>query len=206
MLAKELHLGPIEIRQVLKSWIGDKFHLKNNDVLIDELGFFNKDPKSTIDSSFRADLALANGRLVGFEIKSEKDTLKRWETQMIAYSNVFDEVWLCVHGKHLAEALNITQKHIGILLIDDYQSLAVVRFAQKNNKNNIYDLSGLLWRDELNEFARNNGVKIKSRATKNEAREIIANELSLDVVRDFVLQKLKLRKGYQGLTSSISSG
>ena len=50
--------------------------------------FWNKDPESTVDCSFRADLALANGRLVGFEIKSQKDSLKRWTSQMMAYNNV----------------------------------------------------------------------------------------------------------------------
>lgn len=202
MLGKNQILGPNDIRIALRSWVQNKFELKKDDLLINELGFWNKDPESTVDNSFRADLALANGRLVGFEIKSEKDSLKRWVSQMTAYNNVFDEVWLCVHGKHLEGVLKITKKHIGILLIDDYKSLAVVRHAKANSSNNIYDLSGLLWREELNTLAKLYNIKISSRTTKNEVREILANELPKEIVRDYVLKQIKLRKGYQDSNSS----
>lgn len=188
-------LSPIDIRCHLRTWVEDKFQLTNHDILINELGFFNKNPNSMIDNNYRADLALANGRLVGFEIKSEKDTLKRWEIQKVAYSNVFDEVWLCVHSKHLEKALAMTEQHIGILLIDNYGSLAVVRQATKNHGfNNIYDLSGLLWREEIDELTKSYKIKVKSRTTKKEVREMLAEHLSLEQVRDFVLQKIKLRK------------
>lgn len=202
MLGKNQVLKPNDIRTALRSWVHDKFELNQSDILINELGFWNKDPNSTIDNSFRADLALANGRLVGFEIKSEKDSLKRWASQMVAYNNVFDEVWLCVHGKHLEGVLSTTNKHIGILLIDDYKSLAVVRPATTNNNNNIYDLSGLLWREELNFLAKIHNIKISSRTTKNEMREILANHLSIDTVRDYVLKQIKIRKSYHASNSS----
>ncbi|WP_254433799.1 sce7726 family protein [Acinetobacter sp. Marseille-Q1618] len=202
VLTKNQTLGPNDIRSALRSWIHDRFELKQNDILINELGFCNKDPNSTIDNSFRADLALANGRLVGFEIKSEKDNLKRWASQMVAYNNVFDEVWLCVHSKHLEDGLKITPKNIGILLIDDYESVAIVRHAKLNNNNNIYDLSGLLWREELNTLAKLNQIKINSRTTKNEVREILAENLSINIVRDYVLTQLKIRKSHQYSNSS----
>ena len=161
MFNSEKPIGPTDIRLALRCWVKERFEINQNDLLIDELGFFNRDPNSTVDSSFRADLALANGRLVGFEIKSEKDNLKRWVSQMNAYLNVFDEVWLCVHGKHLEAALSITPKNIGIIVVDNFESLTVVRFAKKHTLNNAYDLSGLLWRDELNTLAKLHGIQIK---------------------------------------------
>lgn len=202
MFNSEKSIGPTDIRLALRYWVKERFEINQNDLLIDELGFFNKDPNSTVDSSFRADLALANGRLVGFEIKSEKDSLKRWVSQMNAYLNVFDEVWLCVHGKHLEAALRITPKNIGIIVVDNFESLTVVRFAKRHTLNNAYDLSGLLWRDELNILAKLHGIQIKSRTTKNEVREILANDLGIELIRAFVLQQLKIRKGYQ--ISSVS--
>ena len=202
MINSEKILSPIDIRLALRGWIVERFKINQNDLLIDELGFSNKDPNSTIDSSFRADLALANGRLVGFEIKSEKDNLKRWITQMDAYLNVFDEVWLCVHGKHLESALTITPKTIGIIVVDNYESLALVRSAKKQSSNNAYDLSGLLWRDELNDLASQHKIQIRSRTTKNEVREILAKNLDIEIIREFVLKQLKIRKSHQ--TSSVS--
>jgi hypothetical protein len=194
MFNEQLALKPNEIRSVLRNWVTDKFQLKHDDILIDELGFSNKDPNSTVDSSFRADLALANGRLVGFEIKSEKDSLKRWTAQMQAYSNVFDEVWLCTHNKHLLNAIKITPQHIGIMVIDDFKSIAVVRGSSKHPLNNVYDLTGLLWREEINQLLKNHNLKISTRATKNEVRLFISQSLTLNEVRPFVLQQLKYRK------------
>ena len=135
-------------------------------------------------------------------IKSEKDNLKRWITQMDAYLNVFDEVWLCVHGKHLESALTITPKTIGIIVVDNYESLALVRSAKKQSSNNAYDLSGLLWRDELNDLASQHKIQIRSRTTKNEVREILAKNLDIEIIREFVLKQLKIRKSHQ--TSSVS--
>jgi len=195
MLDKERILGPNDIRMALRQWVHNKFELKHDDILINELGFSNKDPLSTVDYSFRADLALANGRLVGFEIKSQKDNLKRWLSQMTAYTNVFDEIWLCSHGKHLYQALEMTEKHIGVLAVDDSGSITVIRYAEKNTKSNFYDLSGLLWKDELLDYALLNNVsEIKSRMTKNEIRDILSKYSNLMQLKPYVLQKLKERK------------
>ncbi|MEX8062818.1 sce7726 family protein [Acinetobacter baumannii] len=195
MLDKDQILGPNDIRTALRNWVYKKFELKQNDILINELGFWNKDPESTVDCSFRADLALANGRLVGFEIKSQKDSLKRWTSQMMAYNNVFDEIWLCSHGKHLDRALDITDKHIGVLAVDDSGSITVVRYAAENTKLNFYDLSGLLWKEELLAFAAlNNIIEVKSRMTKNEIRDILSKYSSVNKLKPYLLQKLKERK------------
>ncbi|MEJ7580605.1 sce7726 family protein [Acinetobacter baumannii] len=195
MLDKDQILGPNDIRTALRNWVYKKFELKQNDILINELGFWNKDPESTVDCSFRADLALANGRLVGFEIKSQKDSLKRWTSQMMAYNNVFDEIWLCSHGKHLHRALHITDKHIGVLAVDDSGSITVVRYAAENTKLNFYDLSGLLWKEELLAFAAlNNIIEVKSRMTKNEIRDILSKCSSVNKLKPYLLQKLKERK------------
>ncbi len=205
MINSEKTLGPVDIRIALRCWIENRFKISQNDLLIDELGFSNKDPNSSVDSTFRADLALANGRLVGFEIKSEKDSLKRWTSQMKAYLNVFDEVWLCVHGKHLESALTITPKKIGIIVVDNFESLALVRMANNHATNNTYDLSGLLWKDELIDLAKQYEIKIKSRTTKNEMRELLADSLDINLVRAFVLKQLKLRKNYQSSSSSLAT-
>lgn len=189
------YLSPNEIRHQLTDWVKSNFVLQDGDVLVSELGFYNKSPNSSVDQSFRADLAVANGRLAAFEIKSGADNLKRWDLQMAGYLNVFDEVWLCCHGKHLQKAIEITNKNIGILVADDLGAIAVVRYAQKNKWVNIYDLSGLLWRDEINEFCKEAGIVITSRMTKKEVRHVMAERVCLDLLKKFVLKKLKARKG-----------
>lgn len=187
-------LSPTDIRERLRSWVSTNLSNSSEDVLIDELGFVNQQLGKTIDSSFRADLALANGRLVGFEIKSGADTLKRWPSQCEAYFNVFDEVWLCTHGRHLEKALTMTPKKAGVLLVDDLGGVAMLRAAQRNESLCSYDLSGLLWREELEELCFQNGVVIRTKETKAEIRAKVSSNVEIDIIRDFVLTKLKIRK------------
>ena len=53
------------------------------------------------------------------------------------------------------------------MAVDDSGSITVVRYAAENTKLNFYDLSGLLWKEELLAFAAlNNIIEVKSRMTK----------------------------------------
>src|SRR5258706_11027427 len=52
----------------------------------------------------RIDIAVVNGILHGFEIKSDRDTLSRLDVQMPAYNSVFDKVTLVVGRTHLVQA------------------------------------------------------------------------------------------------------
>ncbi|MCC4261113.1 sce7726 family protein [Pseudomonas aestusnigri] len=187
-------LSPVDIRLNLREWVECRMGLSPTDVLIDELGFVNRAKDKAPDYTYRADLALANGRLVGFEIKSGADTLKRWPDQSQAYLRVFDEVWLCTHGKHLEKAMAITPKQAGVMLVDDYGSLAVVREAKRSNSVDAYDLSGLLWKEELIELCDINQIETKSRETKADLRLKVSSILGLDSIRQHVLEKLKIRK------------
>lgn len=194
-LIKNQPLSALDIRDSLTSWETHNRLLSDTDFFINELGFYNKIPDETMDIAYRADLVLASDKLIGFEIKSEKDTLKRWESQKLAYTNVFDEVWLCTHSKHLKKAMATTPDHIGVLVVDDCNSLELVRKAVVGHGlNNTYDLSSMLWREELNELAQLHNIKWKSRTNKKQVREILAAELTLNIVMDFLIEKLSIRK------------
>src|ERR1700761_7428127 len=52
----------------------------------------------------RADLAFVNGRLCGYEIKSEADSLARLEIQSVNYESVFEFNTIVVAHKHLKAA------------------------------------------------------------------------------------------------------
>lgn len=186
-------LKPSDIRINLRNWVSQHLCSDSSDAMIDELGFVNQQAGRSVDATFRADLALANGRLVGFEIKSGADTLKRWQAQCIAYYNVFDEVWLCTHGRHLEKALGITPKGVGILLMDDLGGVAVMRPAVLNTRVNAYDLSGLLWREDLDELCEDHDVPTKKRETKAQLRVRVSQSLPIEYIRVSVLRRLKAR-------------
>jgi hypothetical protein len=180
-------LNPTEIRPILKQWITKVMPHETSDVFIEELCF--------VDRARRADLVHANGRLTAFEIKSHADTLSRWEGQQEAYLACFDEVWLCCHSKHLVKALDSSLPHIGLLVVDDFSGLAMIRRAKTNKAQSKFHLTGFLWRDELDMLALEHGVPTKSRELIKEVRHKVSDALQLADIRAHVLSCLKRRYG-----------
>jgi hypothetical protein len=66
--------------------------------------------------SARVDFAVINGRISGYEIKSDRDTLSRLPLQRDIYGKVFDNIVLVVGPKHAKNALEIVPAWWGITL------------------------------------------------------------------------------------------
>lgn len=181
--------NPEQIKNNIINWIssGDSiYEYHDNDVIIAELCF--------LERRNRADLVYANGKLTAFEIKSKADSLTRWQAQCSAYLKVFDTVWLCCHNKHALKSIEITPKEVGIMIVDDTKSgLAILRNAKTNKNIDSYYLLDLLWRIELDELCIENNIKVIKKEKIKEVRARISNELPLSIIRDKVLQKLKVR-------------
>jgi hypothetical protein len=100
----------------------------------------------------RIDLAVVNGHLTGWEIKTAADTLARLGRQEPVYSRVFDRVWLAADAKHLDSALGLVPSWWGIRLIvakPDGFGFRKVRDARVNPSVDLHSLVRLLWRDEV---------------------------------------------------------
>lgn len=187
-----------QIRENLRRWLCVNRAAGSDDVLIEELCF--------LDKKNRADLVHANGSLTAFEIKSAADTLVRWPRQRAAYQQVFDEVWLCFHGKHIAKALASTPADVGLLLADDLGGLAIVRDAKPNVMVDAYHLTGLLWRLEIEDLFRAFGLPGKRGERIKEARIRLAQDVPLRAIQEKVLACLKNRyPHYRPDVSSVSS-
>ena len=178
-------LNPTEIRPLLKQWITKVMPHDAQDVFIEELCF--------IDKARRADLVHANGKLSAFEIKSHADTLSRWRGQEEAYLACFDEVWLCCHSKHLIKALEVSIPTVGILVVDDYSGMAMVRSAKSNRSQDKFHLTGFLWRDELDSLAKSSGVNVRGKDLIKDVRHKVSDALPLVEIRACVLRALKSR-------------
>jgi hypothetical protein len=177
--------NPDHIRELLKTWVAKTMPHAEDDVFIGELCFINK--------ARRADLVHANGQLTAFEIKSAADSLSRWEGQQDAYLSCFDQVWLCCHSKHIEKAFGITHRSVGILVIDDIGSIAVVRKAAPNKFRDKFTLTGLLWRSELDEVCKEFQLPTKNIMKIKEVRLEVAEALEWEIIRDKVLSRLKVR-------------
>lgn len=68
--------------------------------------------------SARIDVAVINGKLCGYEIKSDLDSLSRLMFQMPAYEHQFEELTLVTTELHLTNARKLIPKRWGIILAE----------------------------------------------------------------------------------------
>ena len=112
-------------------------------VLIDELGL--------CQGSARVDLAVVNGQVHGYEIKSELDDLRRLDTQAALYSRVFDRVTLVCGEGHVSQALDTVPSWWGVLRIVPaarHPTFKSVRRGRKNPGRDVRALVEFLWLEE----------------------------------------------------------
>src|SRR3989339_1885199 len=109
----------------------------------------------------RVDIAVVNGVIHGYEIKSDMDTLQRLPEQMNIYNSVFTQMTLVVGKNHLYEAINIVPDWWGIMIakINTDQSVIFqsIREARYNQDQDSVAIARLLWRNEALEILEKAG-------------------------------------------------
>lgn len=174
----------------------DRLHAGDADTrVVQEMGIWS--------GSVRVDIAVINGELHGFELKSERDTLERLPTQAELYNQVFDRVTLVVAEKHAAKAEAIIPEWWGVSLATGRPGapveLATGRQPARNPDLKPVQIARLLWRSELIEVLERYAL-IKGYRSKpiNILVHRVAVELPLSVLRDEVRAALKARSGWLG--------
>ena len=183
--ANEARARDIDVRSLLKQYL--QADEEDDTLLMDELGLCQGD--------VRVDVAVVNGELSGYEIKSPSDTLARWPKQRRIYSRVVDRAWLVAPIKTLDRAeMPRWWGQIGVFDSDDKLALRMVRASQRNPKPDPLSIARLLWRDEAIELLKSaaaaRGVSSKSRGF---IWERVAETVELDNLRAAVRLALKKR-------------
>ena len=138
--------------------------------------------------AIRIDIAVVNGLLHGYEIKSDRDTLLRLPEQMSAYNSVFDRVTLVVGKQHLHGAIRIVPDWWGITIAktggNDSIILHRIREAKDNTGQSKASLARLLWRGEalriLEEAGKADGVRSKPREAIYEKLSVMFDQQTLE--------------------------
>lgn len=140
---KDTVLGDAEIRSILRSQLLKKHASKSRTVFIEELGLCR--------GQVRVDLSVVNGLLHGYEIKSDRDSLRRLNAQIELYGKVFDRATIVVGERHLAETLDSVPEWWGVLLARRSTKglqLKTMRSPRSNPKKDPRALVELLWLDD----------------------------------------------------------
>ncbi len=100
----------------------------------------------------RVDIAVINGFLHGYEIKSDRDTLDRLPDQVMEFSEVFDQMTLVVGKRHLYKAINMVPDWWGIVIAKKSEKnkiiFNVIRKSGQNINQNEISVAKLLWKEE----------------------------------------------------------
>jgi len=153
--------------------------------IIEELGIRH--------GSVRIDIAVVNGIMHGYEIKSDRDTLERLPEQITQFNEVFDRLTLVVGKQHLYRAIHVVPDWWGITIAkintEGQVVFQIIREPEDNKKQDKVSIARLLWREEalriLEEHDKADGVLSKP-------REFIYQRLA-DVLEAYILKE-RVRK------------
>lgn len=128
-------LGDRDIRPALRTYLRAP-----GDVLIEEMG--------VCGGQVRVDLAVVGDTLDGYEIKSDRDSLRRLAGQVDLYGRVFERMTMVVGPRHFEAVLRTVPASWGLLLVDEALDLSPVRQARLNEAVDSRYLVELLWLEE----------------------------------------------------------
>lgn len=190
----------IDVRQALHRKVLADHHDDPSTLVLDELGLWY--------GVARVDIAVVNGYVHGYEIKSDSDTLKRLPEQARIYSAVLDRVTLVAGDKHIDKAREIVPSWWALKTATMGPRGAVhfreVRMGGLNPHPEPLAIAALLWRDELLTILERAGVARGVRGKpRGEVTRRVVETLSVRDLRDAVRACLKARSGWRDDTALI---
>ena len=158
----------------------------------------------------RIDLAVVNGSLRGYEIKSAADRLNRLPSQVRAFTDIFDEVTLVVTPRHFDDALRFIPAWWEVILATSARSgprLRRVVRGRRNKATNAGAVARLLWRDELLAALRvlGNDEGVRS-STRDRLADRLVESTTQGELGRLVRQQIKARPGWRDDQSRIPGG
>lgn len=160
-------------------------------VILEELGLLRH--------RARVDIAAVNGVLHGYEIKSDRDSLRRLPTQIEVYIRVLDLCTVVSGERFLVNILDEVPSWWGVTLVaGSEQELTVteVRSASRNPAVDIRAQVELLWLDEALEFLEQQG---EARGFRRKPRSVVWDRVcevyTADEIGAHVRARLKARIG-----------
>jgi hypothetical protein len=150
----------------------------------------------------RADIAVINGHLIGYEIKSDVDSLKRLAFQIETYNTVFDLSSVVLTERHLSEVMRMIPDWWGVILATENNKKFIhfehLRSPIQNTFTKDYSVVQLLWRDEAQQVLMKLGIQgAQLRKSRSCLYKDIINLLEPPVLRNIVREFLKKRQGWR---------
>ena len=181
-----------DIRYALRKKKLQRYEADTDALVIDELGLAH--------ARSRIDVAVLNGCLHGYEIKSERDTLDRLHVQLDTYRRTLSRLTYVCSSKHVDQTLQETPDWCGVVEAQRGRRGAVIFKTIRRTKSNPdiepVMLAHLLWHREAVEILETRGIEGKQlKKPRKELYQQICEMLSL---RDLI-QEIKLAMRQRGM-------
>jgi hypothetical protein len=183
-----------DIRATLRAELEARHRDDPDTLILDELGL--------LQGAARVDMAVVNGSLAAWEIKSERDTLRRLDAQAAAYSRVFDYVTIIAAPSHVAKIEDVVPSWWGVCTAESagrsHVALEGKREPARNPSLDAHALVELLWRDEALALLEGAGLAVGLRSKPRRALwTALVDHLPLPTLAAEVREALKARRGWR---------
>ena len=179
----------VDIRKALLANLEVKYSDSSHDLIVEEFGC----------KTARADVAVINGFLHAYEIKSDSDSLDRLPSQIDAYQGVFEYVTLICGRRLLERARTTIPKWWGLQKAEFRDGSVLIhelRTAKPNPNQNPFAVARMLWKTEALAVLRRFGHRgVTSRCTADEVWNAVAAHVPIAELTNEVRQAIKARGG-----------
>lgn len=184
----------IDIRKYLHNCHLLEFQCNSSTIVVDELSLCQGDA--------RVDVAVINGSIHGYEIKSESDTLERLPAQMTVYCKVLDTVTVVTGKCHTQKILDMVPDWWGVTEaskeMDSDFRLSIIRESTANESIDPFSLVQLLWRSEALSILKVLGLE---KGMLSKPRRVLWQKLVdsvlLEDLKFYTREQLKSRTGWR---------
>ncbi len=149
----------------------------------------------------RADIAVVNGSLIGYEIKSDLDDLSRLVKQIPLYEKIFDRVEIFVGSTHATNASHTIPKWCGITEVFKTKTRIrsrVIRKSKVNPRVDVLSLIQVLWKTEIIQYLERYSLSPNlNKLPRHELWQQVVQEGSTKKIKKHVNQCLKLRTNWK---------
>ncbi|MBP1970771.1 hypothetical protein J2Z83_002907 [Virgibacillus natechei] len=184
-------LNDTGVRSLLIKELHSQYDNDPDTRIINELGINN--------GKSRVDVAVVNGIIHGYEIKSDLDTLERLPRQMAYYNKLFERMTIVSSRKYYKPICETVPKWWGIKVISsDGMRLIEKRKGRKHDSQDKDILLRLLWKKDLEGLIDVLGYPKKmKKIKKHQLLEIFSKEADVNIIREHVYRSLKTRENWR---------
>jgi hypothetical protein len=179
-----------DVRAVVRKNLREKHGNDPDTRIVEEMGVWS--------GAVRVDIAVINGKLLGYELKSNSDTLDRLPRQIEIYGKIFDRMTLVVGDRLAPKALKLIPGWWGCVVASMDGAHVALHSEREPRRNPGLDLTILvqmLWKDEAIAILEKYGLADgwRSRRAADVGNRLLS-ELSFKHLAEEIRSALKVRE------------